>query len=90
MVLQTLASFEVARVLDHCKRVIGRSPRVLRSAITQYLKTRERNPGQFDGAAVRARRHLKHLYASLCLKPDARAQPILFEYRPRRTASSLP
>jgi hypothetical protein len=79
MLLQKLAPFEVARVLDHTKKVIGKTPRSLKSAIAHYLKTREDNTRQFDGAAMRARDDLKHLYASLRLKPGPRAQAILFD-----------
>ncbi len=82
VLLQSLAPYEVARVLDHAKRVIGKTPRVLRSAVAQYLRTREANPAQFDGAALRSRQTLKHLYASLRLKPGSRAQAILFDDRP--------
>ena len=82
VLLQGLAPFEVARVLDHAKRVIGKAPRVLRSAVAHYLRTREANPRQFDGAALRARNDLKHLYASLRLKPGPRAQAILFDEQP--------
>ncbi len=82
VLLQGLAPFEIARVVDHCKRVIGKSPRVLRSAVAHYLGARERNPRQFDGAALRARKHLKHLYATLRIRPGERAQAILFDDRP--------
>lgn len=82
MLLQQLAPYEVARVLDHSKKVIGKTPRSLKSAITHYLKTRENNLHQFDGAAMRARNDLKHLYASLRIKPGARAQAILFDEQP--------
>ena len=87
VLLQGMAPFEVARVLDHCKRVIGKAPRVLRSAVAEYLKTRERNPRQFDGAALRARKDLKHLYASLRIKPGERAQAILFAEQPPEDSS---
>ncbi|MEI6042846.1 MAG: hypothetical protein WCS37_00520 [Chloroflexota bacterium] len=82
VLLQGMAPFEVARILDHTKQVIGKTPRILKSAIAHYLKTRERNPKQFDGAALRARSDLKHLYASLRLKPGERAQAILFNEQP--------
>ncbi|MBV9713254.1 MAG: hypothetical protein JO011_20315, partial [Ktedonobacteraceae bacterium] len=82
MLLQRLAPFEVARVVDHSKRVIGKTPRSLRGAVSHYLKTREDNVRQFDGAALRARNDLKHLYASLRLKPGFRAQAILFDEQP--------
>ena len=82
VLLQGLAPFEVARVLDHAKRVIGKAPRVLKSAVAEYLRVREANQRKFDGAALRARSDLKHLYASLRLKPGPRAQAILFDERP--------
>lgn len=82
VLLQKLAPYEVARVLDHSKRVIGKAPRSLKSAIAHYLKTREDNVRQFDGAALRAHDDLKHLYASLRLKPGPRAQAILFDEQP--------
>ncbi len=82
VLLQAMAPFEVARVLDHTKQVIGKTPRILKSAVANYLKVRERNPKQFDGAALRARNDLKHLYASLRLKPGERAQAILFAEQP--------
>lgn len=85
--LQQLAPFEVTRVLDHAKRVVGKAPRSLKSAIAHYLQTRERNERQFDGAALRARNDLKHLYASLRLKPGPRAQAILFDENPPRDSS---
>jgi hypothetical protein len=79
VLLQQLAPFEVVRVLDHTKKVIGKTPRSLKSSIAHYLKTCENNPRQFDRAAMRARADLKHLYASLRLKPGPRAQAILFD-----------
>lgn len=82
VLMQEMAPYEVARVLDHAKRVIGKSPRVLRSAVAHYLRSRERNPAAFDRAALRARNDLKHLYASLRLAPGLRAQAILFDGRP--------
>lgn len=82
MLLQQLAPYEVARVLDHSKRVIGKTPRSFKSAVAHYLKVREKNVKQFDGAALRARDDLKHLYASLRLRPGPRAQAILFDEQP--------
>ncbi len=82
VLLQQLAPYEVARALDHTKKVIGKTPRSFKSAIAHYLKTREENLRQFDGAALRARKDLKHLYASLRIKPSARAQAILFDEQP--------
>src|SRR5579884_2073995 len=55
VLLQELAPYEVARVVDHCKQVVGKAPRVLKSAVRHYLGTGEGNVRQFDGAALRAR-----------------------------------
>ncbi|GHO45540.1 vWA domain-containing protein [Ktedonospora formicarum] len=82
VLLQQLAPYEVSRVLDHAKKVVGKVPRSLKGAIEHYLRQREENPRQFDGAAMRARSDLKHLYASLRIKPGPRAQATLFERRP--------
>ncbi len=82
VLLQQLAPYEVARALDHTKKVIGKTPRSFKGAIVQYLRTRENNLRQFDGAAMRARNDLKHLYASLRIKPGVRAQAILFDEQP--------
>lgn len=82
VLLQQLAPYEVARALDHTKKVIGKTPRSFKGAIAHYLRTRENNLRQFDGAALRARNDLKHLYASLRLKPGTRAQAILFDEQP--------
>lgn len=82
VLLQKLAPYEVARALDHTKKVIGKTPRSFKGAVAHYLQTRENNPRQFDGAAMRARNDLKHLYASLRIKPGPRAQAILFDEQP--------
>jgi hypothetical protein len=87
MLLQRLAPYEVARVLDYTKKVIGKTPRSFKGAIAYYLKTREDNPRQFDGASLRARNDLKHLYASLRIKPGPRAQAILFDEQPPEDSS---
>jgi hypothetical protein len=82
VLLQQLAPYEVARALDYTKKVIGKTPRSFKTAVVYYLRTRENNPRQFDGAALRARDDLKHLYASLRIKPGPRAQAILFDEQP--------
>src|SRR5258708_8187379 len=58
VLLQQLAPYEVARALDHTKKVIGKTPRSFKGAILHYLKTREENIRQFYGAALRARNDL--------------------------------
>jgi hypothetical protein len=82
MQLQQLPPHLVAAVLDHAKWVIGKAPRMLKSAVTSYLRALERNPERFDRAALRSKQDLKHLYASLRIAPAPRAQQILFEQNP--------
>jgi hypothetical protein len=82
MLLQHLPPHMVAAVLDHAKRVIGKAPRMLKSAVTAYLRALEGNAERFDRAALRSRRDLKHLYAGLRIAPNARAQAVLFAEQP--------
>lgn len=82
VLLQTLPPYQVARVVDFVKRTRGGLPRSARTAVARYLREREENPRQFDGAALRARKSMKHLYAGLHIKPGARADAILFKDAP--------
>lgn len=82
MLLQQLPPYQVARVVDFVKQQRGGLPRSARTAVTRYLREREANPNFFDRAALRARKSMKHLYASLHIKPDARADAVLFKNEP--------
>jgi hypothetical protein len=82
MLLQEFPPYEVARIIDFMKRQKGKLPRSARTAVTRYLREREKNPNFFDRAALRARKALKHLYASLHIKPDSRADAVLFKETP--------
>lgn len=82
MLLQDLPPYQVARVVDCIKRHRPRFPRCARTAVQRYLRTRESNIQQFDRAALRARKALKQLYASLHIKPSDRADAILFKRQP--------
>jgi hypothetical protein len=82
VMLQKLPPHMVAAALDHAKRVIGKVPRMFKSAVTNYLRTLENNADRFDRAALRSRKDLKHLYASLRVAPASRAQRILFDGEP--------
>lgn len=57
-------------------------PRSMKTEITRYLREREAQPERFDSMVLHARKALKRLYASLHIKPSARAQAILFEDNP--------
>jgi VWA domain containing CoxE-like protein len=68
--------------VDFMKQHRNKLPRSARTAVQRYLKTRESNPVLFDRAALRGRNAMKHLYASLHIKPCDRANAILFRDEP--------
>ena len=82
MLLQDLPPYQVSRVVAFMKRRLGKVPRSTRTAVARYLRHREADPQRFDRAAVRARKALRHLYASLHIRPDTRADAILFKNAP--------
>jgi hypothetical protein len=82
VLLQELPPHMVASVLDYAKVHIGKTPRILKHAIATYMRSIEERTTRFDRAALRDRKNLKHLYASLRLKPGPRAQQILFDENP--------
>ncbi|HEX8129558.1 MAG TPA: hypothetical protein VF527_10685 [Pyrinomonadaceae bacterium] len=82
VLLQELPPYQVARVVDFVKGSRGGLPRSARTAVARYLREREENPRQFDGAAMRARKSMKRLYAGLHIRPGARADAILFKDAP--------
>ena len=82
VMLQELPPYQVARVLDFMKRSLGKVPRSTRTAIEQYLRKREADPKFFDRAVLRQKKAIKQLYASLHIKPNERAEAILFKEHP--------
>lgn len=82
VLLQEFPPYQVARIVDFMKEELGKVPRSTRTAVRRYLRRREANPRFSDGAAVRARDDMKHLYASLHIRPVERAQAILFDGDP--------
>lgn len=82
MLLQEFPPYQVARIVDFMKRKLGRVPRSTRTAVRRYLAHRERSPQVFDRAALRGRQAMKHLYATLHIKPGARADAVLFKADP--------
>lgn len=82
MMLQNFPPYEVARIVDFMKQYKNKMPRSARTAVRRYLKRREQNPAFFDRAALRGRKALKHLYATLHIKPNARADAVLFKDAP--------
>src|SRR5918912_2420745 len=82
MLVQQLPPYQVARVVDFVKQQRGTLPRSARTAVTRYLRAREAKPHFFDAAALRARKSMKRLYAGLHIRPDERADAILFKDAP--------
>jgi hypothetical protein len=82
MMLQEFPPYQVARVVDFMKQQRHKLPRSARTAVQRYLMARESNPALFDRAALRGRKAIKHLYASLHIKPGERANAILFRDQP--------
>ncbi|HIK13588.1 MAG TPA: hypothetical protein IGS52_25570, partial [Oscillatoriaceae cyanobacterium M33_DOE_052] len=76
------APYQVARIVDFMKQQLGKMPRSARTAVRRYLQQREKNPQFFDRAALRNRKAMKHLYASLHIKPSTRADAVLFKNNP--------
>lgn len=82
MLLQEFPPYQVARIVEFMKRFKGKVPRSARTAVTRYLRTREENKEFFDRAAIRGRKALKKLYASLHIKPSDYADAVLFKDPP--------
>jgi len=82
VMLQEFPPYQVARVVDFMKQHRNKLPRSAQTAVQRYLKVRESNPVLFDRAALRGRKAMKHLYASLHIKPSERANAILFRDQP--------
>ena len=82
MMLPEFPPYQVARIVDFMKVHRGKVPRSARTAVSRYLKEREKNAKFFDRAALRNRKAMKHLYASLHIKPSARADAVLFKDKP--------
>ena len=62
---------------------LGRNvPRAMRTEITRYLREREADNEWLDSSVLTARKSLKRLYALLHVKPNERAQQILFDNEP--------
>lgn len=57
-------------------------PRSMRTEVVRYLRERESDADWFDGCVLTARKAMKRLYALLHVKPDERAQQILFDNQP--------
>ena len=82
VLVQTLRPYQLARVLRYSKETLKNGNRSLKSAINYYLKRREADPLWFDECVLRDRRSMRYLYATLHIKPEKRAQQVLFQEKP--------
>ncbi len=82
VMLQEFPPYQVARIIDFMKQERGKVPRSARTAVTRYLKAREAKAEFFDRAALRGRKAMKYLYATLHIKPSLRADAVLFKDKP--------
>src|SRR5581483_82033 len=82
VLLQEFPPYQVVRIVDFMKQKLGKMPRSARTAVTRYLRQREASAPFFDRAAIRSHKAMKHLYATLHIKPGARADAVLFKEAP--------
>jgi hypothetical protein len=82
ILLQDMPLADVSRIIDFCKRIYGKFPRCARTAVVRYIRAREDDREWFDGAVLKGKRYLKHIYATLRIKPSERSQKILFQNAP--------
>ena len=82
VLLQEFPPYQVSRIVDFLKLHRGKVPRSTRTAVRRYLEIREKNSVFFDRSALRARKAMKHLYATLHIKPNSRADAVLFKDNP--------
>jgi len=84
---QLLEPYRAGRVAFYIRGHL-KPNRQVQGAVRDYLRALEANERRFDGAVLRARKTLHHLYEFFHVKPSARAQAILFDDEPPR--GSLP
>lgn len=85
--MESLPPHQVGRIMDYCKITLKKFPQKARTAVKEYLKKREDDWKWFDTSVIRNRKIMKHLYASLRIKPGERAQKILFDNNPPEDSS---
>jgi hypothetical protein len=82
VLLQRLRTYQVARLVRYMKESLGTLPRRAKAAVRWWLHRRECDSAWFDEVALRDRRNLKYLYATLRIAPSERAARILFAKDP--------
>lgn len=82
VLFQKLEPYRAARCAFYIRNSLKKVNRQVKGAVEEYLRALEANPKRFDGAALRARKDLHHLYEFFHIKPGPRAQAILFDDKP--------
>ncbi|NDD28799.1 MAG: hypothetical protein EB084_11090 [Proteobacteria bacterium] len=82
MLMQRLRVYQVSRVVKYVRETLHFNGRALKRAVEAYLRRREAHEAWFDECVIRDRHNLKGLYASLHIKPSARAAQMLFDETP--------
>jgi hypothetical protein len=82
VMLQRLRAYQVAMVVRYMKEILGTLPRRTKASVQWWLRRRECDSAWFDEVALRDRRSLKYLYATLRIAPSMRAAQILFADMP--------
>lgn len=88
VLLLNIAPFRIIRVLDYISRSDRKVPRLTKIIATQFVQTLEAEPARFDGVAVGNFRNLKNVYRHYHIKPNDRAQAILFDNNPPEDSKS--
>lgn len=74
--------FRIFRIEEFIRKYSVKAPRWMRETMTDYVRSLEGQPTRFDGVAIRNRKALKSVYTHYHIKPDERAQAILFDDNP--------
>jgi len=74
--------YRIFRIDEFIRKYSSKVPRLMRDAMTDYVRFLEEHPSRFDGVAIRSRRALKSVYTHFHIKPDARAQAVIFDDKP--------
>lgn len=77
-----LEPFRVFRIDEFIRKYSIKAPRLMRETMTDYVRFLEGQPSRFDGVAIRNRKALKSVYTHYHIKPNERAQAILFDDNP--------
>ncbi|HEY3999628.1 MAG TPA: hypothetical protein VGO93_12220 [Candidatus Xenobia bacterium] len=82
VLLQRLRPYQVGRVVRFTKESLHYPTRMLKSAVEFYLRRREADTSWFDECVIRDRKSMRHLYATMHIRPSDRAEQILFQRTP--------